>query len=363
MAGAADMTRGAHDVSLVRTFDALEALHEEWNALASSFATPMLDHAWIACAARHLHEEQDLRVVVLREDGRLTGVAPLVLDRSEGRRLLLPGARALYEPGGWVFASSAALERLTAAVGGLGETVVLARVPVESALCKAFAPGFGRHALTVVRQQSPSYRVPTSGMTWSAYAATLSSRAVSRLRSSWARAERETGPAVIEHFKPLAGDVDQWLNMFVELEGAGWKGHSRSALATRPKSHAFFADYCRRLAARRELRVITMTLGGTVAAVELSADTHGRRWALKIAYRESLAVYGPAFQVVHASVRAAFEQGLRGYEFLGVAESWQQRWKPVEQHYSTVAMYRYRAGGVRCAFNDLFDLVSARLRA
>jgi CelD/BcsL family acetyltransferase involved in cellulose biosynthesis len=257
----------------------------------------------------------------------------------------------------------AALDRLTAAVSALGESVVLERVPVESALCKAFAPGFGRHALTVMRQQSPSHRVPTSEMTWSAYVATLSSRSVSRLRSSWARAEREVGPGVIEQFDPLPGDVDEWLNMFVELEGAGWKGRSRSALATRPKSHAFFSDYCRRLAARRELRVITMTLGGTVAAVELSADTHGRRWALKIAYRESHAVYGPAFHVVHASVRAAFEQGLQGYEFLGVAESWQQRWKPVEQQYCTVAMYRYRAGGLRCAFIDLVDFMSARLRA
>jgi CelD/BcsL family acetyltransferase involved in cellulose biosynthesis len=351
------MSRGTDEVAVITTFDALEALQEEWNALAAPFAAPMVDHAWIACAARYLHSEGDLRVVVLREAGALTGVAPLVLDRHGGRRLVLPGVRALYEPGGWIFASPAMLGRLISAVGALGETVVLERVPAESALCKSFAPGVGRRAMTVVREQSPSFRVLTNGRTWEAYRATLSHRATSRFRSSWARAEREVGPSSIAHIEPSPTDVDEWLTSFVELEGAGWKGRSRSALTTRPASRAFFADYCRRLAARRELRVTTLTLGGTLAAIELSADAHGRRWALKIAYHENLATSGPAFHLVHASMRATFERGLQAYEFLGVAESWQRRWTPIEQHYRTVAMYRYGAAGLRCAATDLVEFV------
>ena len=357
------LSRGADDVTIIRTFDALEALREEWNALAAPFSTLMLDHAWITCAARHLHNEDDLRVVVLREAGALAGVAPLVVDRRRRRCLVLPGASALYEPGGWIFASPAALDRLTIAVNALGETVVLERLPVESVLCKAFAPGLGRHAMTVVRQQSPSFRVPTNGKTWDGYVATLSERARSRLRSSWARAEREVGPGSVEHLEPSLIDVDEWLNTFVALEGAGWKGRSGSALATRPESRAFFADYCRRLAARRELRVTTLTLGGTLAAIELTADAHGRRWALKITYVEDLAAIGPAFHLVHASMRATFERGLEAYEFLGVAESWQERWRPVEQHYCTAARYRYGAGALRCALTDLTEFVSQRLRS
>jgi CelD/BcsL family acetyltransferase involved in cellulose biosynthesis len=354
--------RGNDGAVVVRTFDALETLREEWNTLASRFAAPTLDHAWAACAARHLHDETDLRVVALREAGALAGVAPLVLDRSTGRRLVSPGAGALCEPGGWIFASQTSLDRLRAAVRALGETVVLERVPVESPLCEAFTPGFGRQAITAVREQSASFRIPTNGRTWDAYAATLSARVTSRLRSSWTRAEREAGRGSIAHIEPPEIDVDRWLQAFVELEEAGWKGQCHTALATRPDVRAFFADYCRRLAARRELRVTTLTLGDRLAAIELCAEAHGRRWALKITYDENLRAYGPAFHVVHASVRATFERGLEAYEFLGVAEPWQLRWRPVEQHYRTVASYRYRATGLRCALTDLVGLVSERLR-
>ena len=73
--------------SLIQTVDELDALATEWDSLAQPFASPLFDHDWFWAAARVLHDASDLRVFTVRENGRLVGAAPLVVDRSRGRSI------------------------------------------------------------------------------------------------------------------------------------------------------------------------------------------------------------------------------------------------------------------------------------
>ena len=103
------------DIQVVKTVRGLESLAGDWNALSAPFATPVMDHNWSLAAACALHDEPDLRVVVVREQGRVTGVAPMVVDRRLGGRLGVIGASALYEPGGWLYGSEQSMTTLARA--------------------------------------------------------------------------------------------------------------------------------------------------------------------------------------------------------------------------------------------------------
>ena len=133
-----------------------------------------------------------------------------------------------------------------------------------------------------------------------------------------------------------------------------------SSLERRTDLRDFFRAYCRRAAGRGRLRVTLLRLGGTLGAMELATEAYGRLWQLKIGYHDQLAAYYPGLHLVEASIRAAFEQGLESYEFLGSAESWEERWRPEPRTYQLLAVYPFSVSGMIGAGRDLAGVVWRR---
>ena len=254
------------------------------------------------------------------EGGRLQAVAPLVIDRSRGARLVLPGASALYEPGGWAYASTDALRAVASEIVSIGQPVVLERAMEPRDLVAAFPRALFGSSVRIIRGAPPSLTLAVQG-TWDAYAAALPSRTFRKMASIGRRAEREVGPAKVTMSAPRPSEVDDCLNLLATLEGAGWKGRRGSALAVRTDLRRFFYRYALRAAERGRLRAAVMFLGSRPAAIEIAVEANGRHWVLKIAYNEGLSTYGPGLLLTHASIQEAFKRGLQSYEFLGVAEN------------------------------------------
>ena len=347
------------EVAVLRSVSALAGLSEAWDALSAPFATPLLDHDWFLSVAESLHDEADLRIVTVRQAGRLLAVAPLALDRRR-RRLLLLGAATLYEPGGVLASSDESLRVLASAVAGLGDATILQRLPARSLAARTLRDVLRGHALTIVRATAPSYGIPTS-RPWPEYVDTLSARTRRRLALAAERASRLSDVVEIEEVSPTHVTVDAFFDLLIATEHAGWKGRGGSSLSARGDLERFYRRYTRRAAGKSQLRVTMLRIGGDVAAIEFAVQAHGRRWGLKLGYDERFAPCAPAIQVVHASIRAAFEQGLRTYEFLGSAESWQERWKPEAREYVTAAVYPFRLRALVAAAQDAAGSVTRRL--
>ena len=346
--------------SIVTTLSELSSLRGEWDALAESAASPLLDHDWFVSCAEALHDECDLRVVTTRDQGRLTGVAPLVREtRSPGHHLVLLGAARLYEPSGWLYSSPAALAELISAVMQMRAPILLQRIPTTSSMPGELAALLRGRGLTIVRATSPSLGVDTHG-SWDEFRARMSRRTLSSLSKSLASAETLLGPSYVEELKPRPHDVGPLLEAFADLENSGWKGRHGSSMGQRADLAAFFRAYCTRVAERGRLRVTRLNYGSRVAAAEIAVDVYGRRWGLKIAYRDELAPYSPGLQVVHDSVRAAFECRLNSYEFLGVAEAWQRRWQPEERQCRLIAIYPWSVSGLVGACRDVGSALLGR---
>jgi CelD/BcsL family acetyltransferase involved in cellulose biosynthesis len=345
--------------SLIRSVEELDSLKGEWDSLAPSFASPLFDHDWFATAARVLHQASDLRVFTVREDGRLVGVAPLVIDRSRGYRLTMIGSRTLYEPSGWIFESPRALSQLGRAVAGYGECVALPRSPLGCKVGPTLARELKRRAVVVCRTPSATYGVETTGQ-WDSYLRAMAGKRRSRLANLRERAEREHGVWDFSMRDAAPGEVESLIEMLIKVEGSGWKAQNGSALARRPDLQAFFIAYGRRAAERGRLRVSALRFGSAVAAMELAVEAYGRLWSLKIGYDEVFGGVAPGLQLAHATIQAAFERRLHSYEFLGVVEEWQERWKPTRRDYELTMIYPFSRGGMSAAAKDVLAALLGR---
>ncbi len=347
--------------SVITTLAELNSMSRDWDALATTAASPLLDFDWFVSCAEALHDERDLRIVTTHDRGRLTGVAPLARESGgPGRHLVLLGTACLYEPSAWLYSSPAALAELTLAVLQMGTPLLLQRIPATSGMPDNLVAVMRGRGLTIVRTTSPSLGVATHG-SWDDYRSRISRRTLSSLSKGLAHAEAALGPSCVEEIEPRPEDVGQLLEGFADLEGSGWKGRRGSSIGQRADLAAFFHGYCKRAAERGRLRVTRLSYGSRIAATEIAVDAYGRRWGLKIAYRDELAMYSPGLQVVHASVRAALERGLEAYEFLGIAEDWQRRWRPDERQYRLIAFYPWNISGLVGVCNDLGGAILRRI--
>ena len=153
------------------------------------------------------------------------------------------------------------------------------------------------------------------------------------------------------------------LEAFTAIEGSGWKSARGSALAHRPELRHFFEAYCRRLAARGQLRCARLAFGGVTAAMELAVEVYDRWWQLKIGYHAEASAYYPGLHLTQSAIQQSFLRHLRSYEFLGVAETWEERWRPVSRRYETIALYPLSPSGLMAVGGDVARRAWRRITA
>ena len=210
----------AVDVQVVQTVRGLESLGSDWNALSARFETPVMDHDWSLAAARALHDESDLRVVVVREDRHVTGIAPMVVDRRLGGRLGVIGASTLHEPAGWLYVSEPSMTMLARAVVGLGHVSVLHRLAAHSDLCREVSRLVRGRGVVVQRPAAPSLAVDaTAGAV--AHHTRLSGRAVRKVKSMWTRSRRAHELVSVTRTRPSAAEVPALIDAFIVIEASG----------------------------------------------------------------------------------------------------------------------------------------------
>ena len=345
------MSDASGSIDVIRSIARLEALAPEWDRLADGLGRPLLRHDWFASCIGTLHDPCDLTVVIVRDGGRVIGIAPLVhAGEGASARLELIGVSYLNEPSGLIYESAEARERLLAAVLALGTPLSLHRLETGSETAAALRAAVGRRGLVVVRETRPSLAVPMRGP-WADYERGLSSRITGNLPRLRKRAAR-LGPVRVDVHSPSDADVGSLFATVVAVEGSGWKGERGSALRCRQGLGAFFEAYVRRAARRGELRIAILHFGDRVAAVEMAIEAHGRWWQLKIGYESGLGEYYPGLLLTYAMVRHAFERGLAAYEFLGSAAEWEERWQPERREFEMCVVYPATISGGRGLLAD-----------
>lgn len=347
-------------IEILKNKDALLKLKAEWNCLARDFGTPLLSHEWFVSCAEAFYEDGDLRVVILRNKGKISAIAPLALVRQNGfDRLELLGVSILQEPSGLLYDAEDSLQVLLEAVVHLGKPIILLRVPHDS-------------PVTTVLQRVTKFRgvfkkLITAGSAyipiesdWDKYYHTITSRRRYDFMRAQRRAE-ENGEVRISIFSPTKMELDDCLKTALHIEKSGWKGRRGSALLFKKNLQHFFRTYCVYASQEGILRFAFLEIEGHVVAMQIAVEYNKRFWVLKIGYDETWTRCSPGIQLMMGTIRYAFDKGLKGYEFLGSDEPWLKMWPHSTHTYSTVLVHPISLDGIIGLIWDTSQFVKKRI--
>lgn len=302
---------------------------DAWSALETDAAeaNPFYGPALGAPALAGLDRERRVDVVCVlgrRDDGRevLTGVFPLVHDRSLGRvpvrvaSLWKHSQCALTTP---LVRAADAAATLDAFLDWFDSNPLhpeLVRLP------RTYASGPLRAALDTVlaRRDARSWRfdefqraefVPAESGT----AYMKAQRGAKTLREIRRRMRRlgDLGSTGLDVLAPGA-DAGAWLDEFLALEDGGWKGGGGAGTSLRAAGEeTFFRDAVTALHREGRARLVALRVDGDAVAMYVCVldpeCTSG--WALKTAYDEAFAAYGPGMLMFSEESVALHDTRLR----------------------------------------------------
>jgi CelD/BcsL family acetyltransferase involved in cellulose biosynthesis len=334
-------------MDILRSFRDFAGIQQACDALADRRHNPFLRYDWLLSCLQTLHDEAQLHIVVRREGGEVTAVAPLVAVRQHGHeRLEIAGTALLLEPCGLLYRDDAALAGLTRELVALGRPLLLRGQAVggdtEQALRRTMTDD--RSGLLLLRGSRTTHVVPMHE-SFPAFMKSLSSKMRQDVRRLWARADT-LGRTRVDLLHPTPADVSPLMDTIVAVESAGWKRGAPTSLAQHDGLRRFFGALALRAAAAGTLRVGLLRIGATVAAAQLSIEACGRLWVLKMGFDESTAWCSPGFLLMHESIRDAHERRLDAVELLGSAEPWQERWRPESRLFRSTLVYPYTVRGL-----------------
>ena len=295
----------AHDGFIVRE-RAVRAVPEElaveWQDLAevaaerNCFAEP-----WFVRAGLRNLADAEIRLVEDREDGLLIGLLPLCVADHYGRIrvshvenwqhhhdfLGTPLVRAGAEQAFWR-AILKHLDRADWAPAFFHASGLVEGGPVHRGL-EGAARALGRACPIVhrtVRAELASKLSPTEY--YEAQVRKKKRKELKRLQSRLAEMGAVSARALAD-----GEDVGAWIDEFLALERAGWKGRSGSALGCAPGTEAFFREALIGAAKAGRLDFLRLDLDGRAIAMLVNFLAPPGSFSFKIAFDEDFARFSP----------------------------------------------------------------------
>ncbi|MGH1483971.1 MAG: GNAT family N-acetyltransferase [Geminicoccales bacterium] len=334
-------------LELIETASELRSLSDEWNSLPEAASNPLLSYDWFEACAAATEPLTKIMVAVLREHGKIRAIAPLAIGRRHGVATLeflgWPGLN-LCEPCDLLYADEEVLASLVEELKGLGKPLFLSRIPTESPTAALLSDSLTGMTSIPLRTRSRSLFVPISGE-WEDFEAGLPSSRRAKLRQRL-KAAKKFGEVSFEVVRPTSATHSSFLDQFMSIEVAGWKGTNGTAVEQKPAQKQFFKQYFGSLSSKDQFVVFLMRINGEVMAMRLAVEYGRRLWELKITYNEDYKKCAPGRLLTHETIRYAFEQGLEGHEFLGEEEDWERIWTDSSREYRLFGLYPRSTSGM-----------------
>lgn len=273
-----------------------------WQALArqASEPNPFLE-SWSLLPALSAMGAKEVTLACLEVEGKLVGLMPLARHwRYYGRPL--PHLAGWSHPnsflgsplvvGGMETTFWRALLAHADARAGMALFLHLTNFPLDGPLAAALRQVLvqdGRPHGLVWREERAALASPLSPDAY--LEASLSGKKRKELRRQFARLS-ELGKVDMIRQRG-AEELAPWIEEFLALEAAGWKGAAGSALASSPATARLFRDTLTGAAACGRLERLALRLDGRPIAMLASFITPPMAFSYKTAFDENLSRYSP----------------------------------------------------------------------
>ena len=347
-------------VKILRDVSQLEDIASSWDDLAATRRTPLLQPDWYISCARAFCEPGTLRVLAVVDGEHVAAVAPLMSVRERGSESLeILGARVLYEPTGLLFENEEALAKLADAMLSMKRPIAFGRLRTDAPEWRPLGRLIRRRALLLsgVDAGAPWLSIDRK---WSDFECQMKPRRRADLRRARRRAEA-SGEVTFAFLSPGPDDAQQRVVEFADFELLSWKATAGTPLRSDPRLMRFFQLYAMEAARRGRLRVAFMRIGEQAIAAQIAVEFDGRYWVLKTGYDEGWRRSSPGVQLMHETIRLAFETGLSSFEFLGNAEPWITMWTDRVHPIARVRAYPYTYWGAGSLLRDTCRYAAKKL--
>jgi CelD/BcsL family acetyltransferase involved in cellulose biosynthesis len=327
-------------VASLEIHDAIAPLATEWDELvaragAGPFARPGWFDAWWQAFGRGR-----LEIVALRRPDGLAALLPLHVHRGVRSSLTNWHTPQLEVPAVDAAARESLLRGVLARTHVPLSLGLLTAGRPEADVLAAAARAAGMRVLVRGVERSPYVRLDGG---WAAYERGLPRRRRSELRRRERRL-RDRGELRLQ-IADGAERLDELLAEGFAVEGSGWKDEQGTAIASRPRTLAFYTAVARWAAASGSLRLAFMRLDERPIAFHLTIEEGGAAYQLKGGYDPELRELAPGMLLIRDMLEWAFARGLKTYEFLGADEGFKLDWTAeVRQRVTAQAFPRSAAG-------------------
>jgi len=326
----------------------LPSLREAWDRIALSGDTPFLTTAWLEPWSQAFADGSEAIVALRTPDGELVAAG---LFRRRGGSLV---AATGVETSDWdvVAQDDASRRAFWRALAERAPTrVELAMLPAETGSAAAMREELESNGYSLAERAdalSPEIRLPDS------FEELLASR-----RSSFRREVRrrqrtlEREGAVAYRMSTSGVELERDLETFLGLEHSGWKGQAGTSILGNPHLERLYREFARRAAEQGWLGVSVLELDGEPLAAAYGCVFGDSAYLIKTGFDESKKRLAPGIMLRAKSIRAAIEQGLVRYSFLGDPAEHKVQWTDDARPHLRVEAFRR---GVRTAPQRLWWL-------
>jgi CelD/BcsL family acetyltransferase involved in cellulose biosynthesis len=344
---------------IVASVEAFEPLRAEWNRIALPARNPFLTHEWQLAWWRAFGGDR-VRALLLRdgEDQLLAGACIV----SSSRRGIESAANDYSDDWDVVAAdppSRAAIWREIASLRG--RTLTFEGVPgaSEAAEARDALADAGYRVSMVEQQQSPYLALPDS---WDQLLAGLSRNHRSQIRRQWKRLGEE-GELRVTTRRGVEPELSSDLDRFFALEASGWKGEAGTAILDDPAAKVLYSEFAQVAAEQGRLRLYLLELDGELIAADYSCVIGDAAFLIKTCFDERHSKLAPGAVLRAEAIRAAIEEGLAIYEFLGGPDPYKTRW-PGELR-ARMLVRGYRGAGLAAFYyrHELRPLAASLFRS
>lgn len=272
-----------------------------WDALArrASEANPFYESWYLLPSLRHLASGECVEMLRFERDGRLAGLLPIVRSRHYYRW-------PVPNMAGWLhanaFLGAPLIERgaeqafwraLLAWADGSARSAMflhLRAIPLGGPVHRGLEDALGNRTAAIVHREERA--LLRSDLSPGAYLeASLSGKKRKEIRRQWNRLG-ECGEVTVERLGSSDG-LQGWIDEFLALEAAGWKGNAGSALASLNTTRTLFREALSGAAAGARLERLALRLDGKPIAMLATFLTPPGAFSFKTAFDESFARFSP----------------------------------------------------------------------
>ncbi len=340
----------AMQVNCIANEVALGGLKGDWDRLWQSAANPsyFLSHDWITCCWRELAPKNDMRVLVVRDNGEAVLIAPWMLSRGVRRKLPVRSLRfiehpetqiadLLYADGTGEGALTALLEYVSSEMASEWDLLLLDKIPFSSPTTGLLQLMQGlSNGKSGLDSSVRSLVLPLNG-TWDDYLSVQSPRFRKTLRNIVNRTQR-LGKVEVKCYrgKEATGHV---IRELFSVSNSSWKVADGVAITSSDARMTFFQELLERPDTATGVQIWFLDLDGMPIASEVQVLDGEVVYALRSDFDERYGDSSPGTYLQMEILKRLFGSGFRAYNFGVGVNSYKTRWTEHDEQLTCFRLY------------------------